>query len=76
MHEKRCDIKQFRLGHTCHFKPLFYLYERGRRGCMIQYHVQATSITNLVSSARFVVLTSLEMPRVWYNCWFIYLNIN
>lgn len=39
MHEKRCDIKQFRLGHTCHFKPLFYLYEGGRSGCMIQYHV-------------------------------------
>lgn len=43
---------------------------------MIQYHVQATSITNLVSSARVVVLTSLEMRRVWYYCWFIYLNIN
>ncbi len=29
---------------------------------MIQYHVQATSITNLVSCALFVVVTSLKMP--------------
>lgn len=29
---------------------------------MIQYHVQATSITNLVSCALFVVVTSLERP--------------
>lgn len=28
---------------------------------MIQYHVQATSITNLVSCALFVVVTSLKM---------------
>lgn len=29
---------------------------------MIQYHVQATSITNPVSCALFVVVTSLKMP--------------
>lgn len=29
---------------------------------MIQYHMQATSITNLVSCAVFVVVTSLKKP--------------
>lgn len=80
MYEKRRDIKHFRWRHTFHFKPLSFfsclIYMRGVGGvydpvsCAVHIYYQACQLCSLCGR------DLLGNAHVWYNCWFIYLNIN